>query len=67
MVDMASAKSWQRIRVSGHEAFRSEVWLRGTQLGIEVSGYEPKAAGSRVRLAGARQSTPEKTGSRLTR
>lgn len=58
MVDMVSAKSWQRIRVSGHEAFRSEVWLRGTQLGIEVSGYEPKAA-DLARLADARQAHPK--------
>jgi len=58
MVDMASAKSWQRIRVSGHEAFRSEVWLQGTLLGIEVSGYEPKAA-DLARLADARQARPK--------
>ncbi|MFL9989187.1 LPD7 domain-containing protein [Paraburkholderia sediminicola] len=54
MVDMVAAKSWQRIRVSGHEAFRREVWLQGTLLGIEVSGYEPKAA-DLARLADARQ------------
>jgi hypothetical protein len=54
MVDMVAAKSWRRIRVSGHEAFRSEVWLQGTLLGIEVSGYEPKAA-DLARLADARQ------------
>jgi hypothetical protein len=54
MIDMAYAKSWQRIRVSGHEAFRSEVWLQATLLGIEVSGYEPKAA-DLARLADARQ------------
>lgn len=54
MVDMARAKSWQRICVSGHEAFRSEVWLQGTRLGIHVSGYEPKAA-DLARLADAQQ------------
>lgn len=54
MVDMVAAKSWQRIRVSGHEAFRSEVWLQGTLLGVEVSDYEPKAA-DLARLADARQ------------
>jgi len=54
MVDMAHAKSWQRIRVSGHEVFRSEVWLQAILLGIEVSGYEPKAA-DLARLADARQ------------
>ena len=58
MVDIASAKSWTRIRVSGHEAFRSEVWLQGTLLGIEVSGYEPKAA-DLARLADARQARPK--------
>ncbi|AOK19226.1 DNA primase [Burkholderia ubonensis] len=54
MIDMVRAKSWLRIRVSGHEAFRSEAWLQGTLLGIEVSGYEPKAA-DLARLAEARQ------------
>ncbi|WP_186105351.1 LPD7 domain-containing protein [Burkholderia gladioli] len=54
MVDMAAAKSWRRIRVSGHEAFRGEVWLQGSLMGIEVSGYEPKAA-DLARLADARQ------------
>ncbi|TAL93125.1 MAG: DNA primase [Paraburkholderia sp.] len=54
MVDMAAAKSWRRIRVSGHEAFRSEVWLQATVLGIDVSGYEPKPA-DLARLADSRQ------------
>lgn len=54
MIDMVHAKSWRRIRVSGHEIFRSEAWLRGTLLGIEVSGYEPKAA-DLARLTDARQ------------
>lgn len=43
MVDMVRAKTWGRIRVSGHEQFRHEVWVQATLLGIEVSGYEPKA------------------------
>lgn len=54
MVDMVAARSWRRIRVSGHEAFRSEVWLQATVLGIEVSGYEPKPA-DLARLADVRQ------------
>ena len=44
MVDIVRAKAWERIRVSGHEAFRREAWLQATLLGIEVSGYQPKAA-----------------------
>ncbi|MFM0487383.1 LPD7 domain-containing protein [Paraburkholderia graminis] len=43
MVDMARAKGWGRIRVSGHEQFRREAWVQAMMLGIEVSGYEPKA------------------------
>lgn len=54
MIEMAHAKSWRRIRVSGHELFCGEAWLQGTLLGIEVSGYEPKAA-DLARLADARQ------------
>ncbi|WP_175779712.1 LPD7 domain-containing protein [Burkholderia anthina] len=54
MIDMVHAKSWRRIRVSGHEMFRSEAWLQGTLLGIEVSGYEPKAA-DLARLTDARR------------
>jgi hypothetical protein len=44
MVDMVKAKSWKQILVSGHEAFRREVWLQATLLGLQVSGYQPKAA-----------------------
>jgi hypothetical protein len=58
MIDMVHAKSWQRIRVSGHEEFRREVWLQATVLGIEVSGYEPKAA-DLARLSNARQTRLE--------
>ncbi|RQR43507.1 DNA primase [Burkholderia sp. Bp9131] len=54
MIDMVHAKLWRRIRVSGHEMFLSEAWLQGTLLGIEVSGYEPKAA-DLARLTDARQ------------
>jgi hypothetical protein len=54
MIDTAHARSRQRIRVSGHEAFRSDVWRQATLPGIEAGGYEPKAAGL-ARLADAWQ------------
>ncbi|PLZ01876.1 DNA primase [Burkholderia sp. WAC0059] len=54
MVDMVRAKAWGRIRVSGHEQFRREVWVQATLLGIEVSGYEPKAV-DLARLAEGRR------------
>lgn len=55
MVDMVRAKSWGRVRVSGHEQFRGEVWVQAMLLGIEVTGYEPKAA-DLARLAEGRRS-----------
>lgn len=54
MVDMVRAKAWERICVSGHEQFRREVWVQATLLGIEVSGYEPKAV-DLARLAEGRR------------
>lgn len=54
MVDMVRAKAWGRIRVSGHELFRREVWVQATLLGIGVSGYEPKAV-DLARLAEGRR------------
>ncbi|PYE17267.1 hypothetical protein C7410_12676 [Paraburkholderia silvatlantica] len=54
MVDMVRAKSWSRVRVSGHEQFRREVWVQAMLLGIEVTGYEPKAA-DLARLAEGRR------------
>ncbi|MEK6296157.1 MAG: LPD7 domain-containing protein [Paraburkholderia tropica] len=54
MVDMVRAKSWGRVRVTGHEQFRREVWVQAMLLGIEVTGYEPKAA-DLARLAEGRR------------
>lgn len=42
MLEMAGAKGWHRIRVSGHEEFRREAWLQASLRGIEARGYEPK-------------------------
>lgn len=42
LVDMASAKGWNKIKVNGHEDFKAEVWLQATLKGIEVTGYKPK-------------------------
>ncbi|CAB3786282.1 LPD7 domain-containing protein [Paraburkholderia fynbosensis] len=54
MVDMVRAKAWGRVRVSGHEQFRREVWVRAMLFGIEVTGYEPKAV-DLARLAEGRR------------
>ena len=44
MVDVAQARSWQGLRVSGHEDFKRMVWLEASLRGVKALGYEPQAA-----------------------
>lgn len=41
MVDVAEARGWQALRVSGHEDFKRRVWLEATLRGLKALGYEP--------------------------
>jgi Large polyvalent protein-associated domain 7 len=41
MVDVAEARNWQALRVSGHEDFRRMVWLEASVRGVKTIGYEP--------------------------
>lgn len=41
MVRIAQHRGWSRIRVSGDEAFRREVWVQARTLGLEVAGHRP--------------------------
>lgn len=41
MVDLAEARGWQSLRVSGHEDFRRLVWLEASLRGVRTIGYEP--------------------------
>ena len=42
MVDVAEARNWQGIRVSGHEDFKRLVWLEASLRGVKTLGYEPQ-------------------------
>lgn len=42
MLRIAQHRGWSRIRVSGDEAFRREVWIQAGRLGLEVSGHRPR-------------------------
>ncbi|BCA64651.1 LPD7 domain-containing protein [Fluviibacter phosphoraccumulans] len=42
MVDVAVAKGWKELKVTGSESFRRSVWLEATKRGMAVRGYEPK-------------------------
>ncbi len=41
MVDVAEARNWRALRVSGHEDFKRLVWLEASVRGVKTLGYEP--------------------------
>ncbi len=43
MIELAIAKGWKDIKVSGSESFRRSVWLEASKRGMAVRGYEPKS------------------------
>ncbi len=43
MIELAVAKNWSAIKVSGTDEFRREVWLAASTRNIGVRGYEPRA------------------------
>lgn len=58
LVQIAVAREWQSLSVSGTAPFRQRVWAEATERGIEVNGYTPDAA-ERARV-GARTSRGER-------
>jgi hypothetical protein len=44
MVDVAEARNWHGIRVSGNEDFKRMVWLEASLRGVKALGYEPQLA-----------------------
>lgn len=44
MVDVAEARQWKSLRVSGNEEFRRIVWLEASVRGVKTVGYEPLPA-----------------------
>jgi len=44
MVDVAQARNWKGLRVSGSEDFRRMVWLEASVRGVKAIGYEPNPA-----------------------
>ncbi|MEO6279412.1 LPD7 domain-containing protein [Roseateles sp.] len=41
MVDVAQARNWKALRVSGHDDFKRMVWLEASVRGVKTIGYEP--------------------------
>jgi hypothetical protein len=44
MVDVAQARNWQALRVSGNEDFKRMVWLEAMVRNVKTVGYEPAPA-----------------------
>lgn len=44
MVDVAEARNWKALRVSGNEDFKRLVWLEASTRGVKTLGYEPHPA-----------------------
>jgi hypothetical protein len=44
MVEVAAAKNWKEITVSGTDDFKRSTWLEANLKGIQVRGYEPREA-----------------------
>ena len=44
MVDVAEARNWRAVRVSGNDDFKRMVWLEVSVRGVKAIGYEPNPA-----------------------
>ena len=44
MVDVAEARNWHSLRISGNEDFKRLVWLEAAARGVKTLGYEPNPA-----------------------
>jgi hypothetical protein len=44
MVDVAQARNWKALRVSGNEDFKRLIWLEANARGVKTLGYEPMQA-----------------------
>lgn len=44
LVQIAQARGWNEIKISGSEKFRQEVWVEASTRGMAVKGYSPSEA-----------------------
>lgn len=48
MIEVASAKNWKEVTVSGTDEFRRAAWLEARINGMDVHGYEPREADKKI-------------------
>ncbi|MDZ7914342.1 MAG: LPD7 domain-containing protein [Rhodococcus sp. (in: high G+C Gram-positive bacteria)] len=63
-VELAKAKGWMTIEVTGSEKFKEQAWFHASVSGLEVVGFEPTEA-ALARLAQAKQQRAQQTPSLL--
>lgn len=42
-IQVAKEKGWEGVKVTGSEEFRRESWMQANLMGMEITGYKPKA------------------------
>jgi hypothetical protein len=55
MVELAEAKGWKSITVTGDPAFKREAWRQAMEKGIEVKGYELTPNDSMIQIEAQRR------------
>ncbi|MBC7602695.1 MAG: hypothetical protein H7255_08560 [Ramlibacter sp.] len=58
MVEVASAKNWKEITVSGTDDFRRNAWIEASLHGVKVKGYEPREADKQILAELQQRTTP---------
>lgn len=48
MIEVATAKNWSEITVSGTDDFRRQAWIEASLNGMKVRGYEPREADKQI-------------------
>ena len=43
MLDLAQARGWQSVKLSGTDSFKREAWVQAQVRGMQTEGYQPKA------------------------
>ncbi|MDR7380422.1 hypothetical protein J2X19_005129 [Rhodoferax ferrireducens] len=56
MIEVATAKNWKEITVSGTDDFKRNAWIEASLEGVKVRGYEPREADKQI-LAELQQRT----------
>ena len=66
MIEVANAKNWKEVTVSGTDTFRQAAWLEASLAGKSVRGYEPRDADKKLLVELQEQNKPNKAINTIT-